>query len=42
MRNDPAPLPYLTQALAIAKFEPGIHAVVESFLPPVTKTRSTT
>jgi quinol monooxygenase YgiN len=38
MRKDPAPLPYLTQALAIAKFEPGMYAVVQSFWPPDTKT----
>ena len=38
MRKDPAPLPYLTQALAIAKFEPGIYVVVQSFSPPCTKT----
>jgi quinol monooxygenase YgiN len=31
MRENPAPLPYLQQALAIAKFEPGIHEVVEIF-----------
>jgi len=34
MRKDPAPLPYLTQALEIAKFEPGMYEVVQSFLPP--------
>jgi quinol monooxygenase YgiN len=33
MREDPAPLPYLQQALSIAKFEPGIYEVVEIFLP---------
>jgi len=33
MRKDPAPLPYLQQALAIAKFEPGMYEVVESFRP---------
>jgi quinol monooxygenase YgiN len=33
MREDPAPLPYLQQALTIAKFEPGIYEVVEIFLP---------
>jgi quinol monooxygenase YgiN len=38
MRKDPAPLPYLAQALAIAKFEPGMYAVVQSFSPPGTKT----
>ncbi|OIQ98512.1 tetracenomycin-F1 monooxygenase [mine drainage metagenome] len=34
MRRDPAPLPYLTQALEIAKFEPGMYEVVQSFFPP--------
>jgi len=34
MREDPAPLPYLQQALAIAKFEYGMYDVVETFLPP--------
>ena len=33
MRKDPAPLPYLQQALTIAKFEPGICEVIESYLP---------
>jgi quinol monooxygenase YgiN len=33
MRKDPAPLPYLQEALTIAKFEPGMYEVVESFLP---------
>jgi quinol monooxygenase YgiN len=33
MRRDPAPLPYLQQALAIARFEPGMYEVVESFAP---------
>jgi quinol monooxygenase YgiN len=28
MRADPAPLPYLQQALAIAQFEPGMYEVV--------------
>src|ERR1700754_113012 len=31
MRADPAPLPYLQQALAIAKFEPGMYEVVGTF-----------
>ncbi len=31
MRENPAPLPYLRQALAIAKFEPGMYEVVEIF-----------
>jgi quinol monooxygenase YgiN len=33
MRGDPAPLPYLQQALAFAKFEPGMYEVVNSFFP---------
>jgi quinol monooxygenase YgiN len=35
MRDDPAPRPYLEQALAIAKFEPGMYEVVEIFLPEI-------
>jgi len=31
MRENPAPLPYLKQALAIARFEPGMYEVVEIF-----------
>lgn len=31
MRKDPAPLPYLQEALRIAKFEPGTYEVVETF-----------
>ena len=31
MRSDPAPLPYFQQALAIAKFDPGMYEVVETF-----------
>jgi len=31
MRNEPAPLPYFQQALAIAKFDPGMYEVVETF-----------
>ena len=34
MRKDPAPLPYLTQVLEIAKFDPGMYEIVQSFLPP--------
>jgi quinol monooxygenase YgiN len=34
MRKDPTPLPYLQQALAIAKFEPGMYEVVESYSAP--------
>src|SRR6202140_3131508 len=31
MRENPAPLPYLQQALAIARFEAGMYEVVEIF-----------
>lgn len=31
MRANPEPLPYLQQALAIAKFDPGMYEVVETF-----------
>jgi quinol monooxygenase YgiN len=31
MRENPAPLPYLQQALAIARFEPGMYEVVAIF-----------
>jgi heme-degrading monooxygenase HmoA len=31
MRRDPAPLPYLQEALTIATFEPGAYEVVETF-----------
>lgn len=34
MRKDPAPLPYLQEALTMAKFEPGMYDVVETFAPP--------
>ena len=34
MRKDPGPVPYLQEALTIAKFEPGIYDVVEAFAPP--------
>jgi len=33
MRKDPGPLPYLQQALAIAKFEPGMYEAVQTFSP---------
>lgn len=36
MREDPAPLPYLKEALEIAKFEPGMYEVVQTFSPPET------
>jgi quinol monooxygenase YgiN len=31
MRADPAPLPYLNEALKIATFEPGMYEVVQEF-----------
>src|SRR5690349_2183571 len=31
MRQDPAPLPFLQEALAIATFEPGRYVVVQTF-----------
>jgi quinol monooxygenase YgiN len=34
MRRNPAPAPFLQQALAIARFEPGMYEVVESYSPP--------
>ena len=34
MRKDPGPVPYLQEALTIAKFEPTMYEVVESFAPP--------
>lgn len=33
MRNDPTPLPFLQKALEIAKFEPGMYQLVQTFLP---------
>ena len=33
MRNDPAAAPYLQRALALAKFEPGMYEVVETYAP---------
>jgi quinol monooxygenase YgiN len=33
MRRDPAPLPYLHEALTISKFEPGMYEVVRVFAP---------
>jgi quinol monooxygenase YgiN len=33
MRENPAPLPYLQKALALAKFEPGMYEVVETYSP---------
>ena len=34
MRENPAPLPYLQQAVALAKFEPGMYEVVATYSPP--------
>ena len=31
MRNDPAPLPFLQRALELAKFDPGMYELVETF-----------
>ncbi len=31
MRENPAPLPYLQQALSFAKFDPGMYEVVENY-----------
>jgi hypothetical protein len=33
MRRDPGPLPFLQEALTIAKFEPGMYEIVRTFLP---------
>lgn len=33
MREDPGPRPYLERALAIARFEPGMYEVVQTFSP---------
>ncbi len=33
MRRDPGPVPYLQEALAIARFDPGSYQVVETFVP---------
>jgi hypothetical protein len=33
MRKDPAPLPYLQEALTIATFEPGMYEVAGEFSP---------
>ena len=34
MRRDPGPVPYLQEALTIARFDPGVYDVIESFAPP--------
>jgi len=31
MRQNPAPLPFLQEALTIARFEPGVYEVVQTF-----------
>jgi quinol monooxygenase YgiN len=36
MRSDPAPLPFLQEALTIAKFDPGMYQVARTFAPAVT------
>jgi quinol monooxygenase YgiN len=33
MRQDPGPLPLFEEALAIAKFEPGMYEIVQTFSP---------
>jgi quinol monooxygenase YgiN len=33
MRQDPAPLPFLQEALTIAVFEPGMYEVAQTFAP---------
>ncbi len=33
MRQDPGPLPFLEEALTIAKFEPGTYEIARTFLP---------
>ena len=33
MRQDPGPLPFLEEALTIAKFEPGMYEAVRTFSP---------
>jgi quinol monooxygenase YgiN len=39
MRSNPASRDYLQEALAIAKFEPGMYELVESYLPADKSTR---
>ena len=36
MRSDPAPLPFLQEALTIAKFDPGMYHVARTFTPAAT------
>ena len=33
MRQDPVPLPFLQEALTIAKFEAGVYEIVRTFTP---------
>jgi quinol monooxygenase YgiN len=33
MRQDPRPLPFLEEALTIARFEPGMYEIVRTFCP---------
>jgi len=33
MRRQPGPRPFLEEALTIAKFEPGMYEIVQTFLP---------
>jgi hypothetical protein len=40
IRNNPASRDFLQVALAIAKFEPGIYEIVESYLPDDKGTRN--
>jgi heme-degrading monooxygenase HmoA len=39
MRSDPVASPYVEQALAIAKFDPGMYEVVKVFARPSKPTR---
>jgi quinol monooxygenase YgiN len=39
MRKDPAPAPFLQEALTFATFEPGSYEVVETFAPPGSQVR---
>jgi quinol monooxygenase YgiN len=39
MRQAPAPLPFLQEALTIATFEPGMYEVVQTFLPAAEQER---
>lgn len=38
MRENPEPLPYLQRALAIAKFDPGMYEVVETYSATASET----